>query len=338
METIDVESIETAPRERWRPPPWRARQWRWMVGVLAVVGGTLALDAWGPAASDASGEDSAVDAAPAAGLTARQESMILHHFWLDELEIAACMRERGFDYRPDPDSDADQLAIVGGALGIDPAGGAGPLPAVLNARALQGLDAAGAQEWAEAVGDRVADGGCDPAPQLLYIDNEEALDAALAAARADEAFVAFVAQALILEGDPVAQLRAAVLVDGNAAPGPAPQTWTAAGDRIVAAVNASQVWIVSERLGTDAFVDLVGLTGQGEALMVRVAADPQALLPVEGPATGPILECGDHLVQTALLPSADPERDDAVAHLVLDAIAAQGCASSVLREGSSAVE
>ena len=264
---------------------------------------------------------------PAAGLTARQESMILHHFWPDEVAIAQCMHARDFDYVPDPDHDADQLATVAALLEIEPGAATAPLPAVMNARAVRGLDERRAHAWEESVEDRVSDGGCDPSPQLLSIDDEGALAAAIASARADAGFEAFVAQALALEGDPVAQLRSALLVDGAPVLERAPQAWAGVAERIEAAVSAGRIWIVSERLGTDAFVDLVGLTGEGEALMVRVAADAGALLPSAGPATGPVLECGPHLVQVAVLPSADRGDDEAVARDVLDAIAAAACLS-----------
>ena len=326
METIEVEAIESAPRRRWRPPPWRAWPWRWIGTGSAIVAGILALDAWGLELSDSDGESAAVDPSPAAGLTARQETMILHHFWMDEVSIAACMDARGFAYVPDPDRDADQLATVAGLLEIEPAPATSPLPAVLNARQVRDLDAERSQMWTSSLSARVAEGGCDPTPQLLYIDDQLELDEAIAAARADEGFEGFVAQALALDGDPVAQLRAAVLVDGVEAPGAAPEQWADIAERVELAVNEQRVWIVSERLGTEEFVDVAGLTEDGEALLVRVSSDASSLLPSTGPASGPVLECGPYLLQVAFLPSADQAGDDAVAGTLLSAMSASVCA------------
>ena len=327
METIDVEtSVAVARRRpRWRPPSWRRWPWRPIAVVAAVSLALVAVQAWD--SDSAASDGGAVEAAPApeVGLSARQETMMLHHLWQKQVVIRECMGERGLDYVPNPAIAAGQLDAVSTLLSVDPASVPAPVPAVVNARVAQQLDDAQSQVWERALTQRVDDGGCEPPPQLLYIDNEAALADAEAAALGDQPFLDFVSHALALEGDPVAQLRGAVLEPGTAAPGPAPQHWSATATRVEEAVASERLWIVGEPRGTEAFVDIAGLTADGGALLVRVAVGSSGLLSSAGPAVGPVLECGEMLVQVALWPPADPEQGAATAQSVLVAISAAIC-------------
>jgi len=341
METIEVEQIDVlepraqrAHRVR-RTRSMRWHPWRWLLG-LAIVPGVLFI------ADGLSGEAPAppqpdrverLETEPLAVLDARQQVFILHDNWLDELATAECMRDRGYAYEPDPRRDSVRLPAIAGLLEVEPraADAAIASPELRNAHVRAGLSSTDQAVWDAALETRFAHGGCTPPYLLLYIENEETVRAAVDAASEDQAFLAYVAQMMALEGDPVTALRSETLVGVPDAP-VAPGRWGDLPDRIEAAVSRDLVWIVEPAVETETFVDVAGLTHDGRALLVRVSTSADHLIPA-GVAATDVLTCGDRMIQVA--ESGGPGTTSAsaaaggrdVASVALAALTTRVCAS-----------
>ncbi|WP_297081121.1 hypothetical protein [uncultured Demequina sp.] len=340
METIEVEQIEVrdprAPRARRARAPNRVRRVAaWVGGVLAAGATLLIADG---VASDGTEEPAPdrierVEPEPVAILDARQQVFILHDNWLDELATAECMGDRGYAYEPDPRRDSVRLAAIAGLLEIEPMAAVGDFASaeLRNAHTRAALSSADQAVWDAALATRFAHGGCTPPYLLLYIENEEAVSAAVEAARRDQAFIAYVAQMMALESDPVAALRSEALV-GVPPAAAEPGSWGDLPARVEAAVARDLIWIVEPAVETEAFVDIAGLTSDGEALLVRASASAAHLIP-EGVAAGEPLTCGERTFQVATTgglgsdPTAGTAPGADVASVVLAALTTRICAS-----------
>lgn len=337
METIDVEEIDVQERRRWRPS-WRALPWRGLGVAIGVAAAAVAADSVVLA-----GEEEAptrIEPPPVAAMSAQQETLLVHHAWADEVEIARCMADHGFVYAPAPDFDAGRVERVAAHLGIQPVADPDPPPTLTNAHTRHTLPQADALAWDAALVQGERDGGCASGPRLFYIDDADVVAAAVAAAREDGDFQRLIASALAVQDDPVAQLRAAVEVGAEAPLVSPARAWDATVERVVAAVQRDQVWILDEARGGQGHVDIAGLAGDGSALLVRVAARAEDLIATTGLTVPGVLECGDHVMQVATWAAPKPDDVGPVARAALAAVTTRACSGGgpVLRDGAGTVE
>ncbi|MFW2513365.1 hypothetical protein ACNI3K_06260 [Demequina sp. SO4-13] len=271
-EYIVVEDPHASHERGEHGPPSAGSRLRRTAVVAAALAcmGAAALLAWPDDDPEPAPE---LDDLPA---TAARTTAAVYQEWLDRTVLVECMTERGFPYEVRIVEHAESLETVAQFLELEPVAVDSEAPVPLLRQPDLYLGRGG-----EAMAERTRGGSACTMPRTsVPVRDEEAVAGMVAAARADDLFLATVAEQVWVDQHPAQVTHAISLLrhdrSAEASADDAP-SWSDAAEVVVETAQDGVVWVPVVTESQELFSQEVGLTDSGGAVAVRVGDESAAL-------------------------------------------------------------
>lgn len=292
--------VEDPRAERSRPPTRnRGRVRGQRIGLIVVA--LLILLAMGVALAwpDTSEEVEPVPEETTPTVNAARTTALVYQEWLDRNVLVECLTERGFPYEARIVDNADSLELAAQFLELEPATAEPDAPVPMLRQPDLYLGRGGA-----AMAERTRGGSaCEMPRTAVDADDEQLVADAVDAARADDAFLATVAEQVWVQQHPAEVTHAIALLgfdESEHGRGAEPTVWDDAMDVVVQVVQEHSVWVPVVTESNDGFAQAVGLTEAGGAVAVRVSNSDETINRRQVLTRAQSLSCGPVLISAGV--------------------------------------
>ncbi|MFN3866880.1 MAG: hypothetical protein ACK4MD_09225 [Demequina sp.] len=208
--------------------------------------------------------------------SAARATALVYQEWLDRTVLVECMTERGFPYEVRIVDHAGSLDTVARFFELEPATAYPEAPVPLLRQPDLYLGRGGA-----AMAERTRGGSACTMPRTpVDTSDEQAVERSVAAARADEPFLATVAEQVWVQQHPAQVTHEISLLRHDRSSGlraVGSSEWSEALEVVAGVAQERSIWVPVVSESQSSFAQAVGLTNAGGAVAVRVGEEDLAL-------------------------------------------------------------